>query len=792
MMKKALLPLLLFILPLLCFGDDTAAIQSFIDGGGGTYPAGTYSITQVRITNSVNFTGSTITGTGTGAMFVMNTAGKTLQGGTYVGLTNVVSSGGSYCISMAAANTTVQFCTIHTFPAYAIVGGNFSGQTITNNTISDIGYLGVSLVASSNTVTGLTVTNNTINRTLQGVSVPQAALIVRAVSPGVMSGATINGNTITMPVNPTSTAGECFEIRNVTGSTIKGNTFTNGTIGLSIVQGCTRTFTNHNTFSGQSLESVELGDSPQCSLDTTTITSGHIGFLFDGTTANLADTIQKANISGLTGTNPYPIEVNIHTSTPINDVFNNVTLSTTTQALYLHYANGFTMNNWNATGNNTTQAIFEDTAIGNLTINTCVFSGFTPKLIGAYSLTTIVVNNIVGTGVTPTGTFLGVSVLSSFVTLGSNIVFNPGSTVPVISYTPSTVILYVGVAAALTPVNTGGPATSWALTGTLPLGLSFSTSTGIISGTPTTVTASRSFTITATNTAGSGTAPLTIIVNALPPVISYTPSVVTFTQGSPITPMTPNNTGGVVVSYAISPAIGAGLSFNTSTGVISGTPSSTLVTTSYSITATNSGGSGSTSVSITVNPPAPNISYSSPQTYLVGTPISNLTPTNSGGSSSTWTVSPALPLGLLLNTSNGVISGTPTAVTATTVYTVTATNISGVSHFNLTITVNLPPPPVISYSPNSYSFPVNAPISNIVPSNTGGSAVSWSISPVQPLGLFFSTTTGVISGTPSVVQGSTTYTVSATNLGGTATTTISFTITTNTVIIRVHGKASKI
>ena len=57
-------------------------------------------------------------------------------------------------------------------------------------------------------------------------------------------------------------------------------------------------------------------------------------------------------------------------------------------------------------------------------------------------------------------------------------------------------------------------ATSYSISATLPAGLSFSTSTGQITGTPTTVTAATTYTITAYNTGGSASTTLTITVSA--------------------------------------------------------------------------------------------------------------------------------------------------------------------------------------------------------------------------------------------------------------------------------------
>ena len=52
-----------------------------------------------------------------------------------------------------------------------------------------------------------------------------------------------------------------------------------------------------------------------------------------------------------------------------------------------------------------------------------------------------------------------------------------------------------------------------------------------------------------------------------------------------------------------------------------------------------------------------------------------------------YSVTPTLPTGLTLNTTTGVISGTPTAVVAQSNYTVTATNTGGTTTASLSIAV---------------------------------------------------------------------------------------------------------
>ncbi|MGA1568975.1 MAG: putative Ig domain-containing protein [Ilumatobacteraceae bacterium] len=90
----------------------------------------------------------------------------------------------------------------------------------------------------------------------------------------------------------------------------------------------------------------------------------------------------------------------------------------------------------------------------------------------------------------------------------------------------------------------------------------------------------------------------------------------------------------------------------------------------------------------------PDISMSDPTIFgAVDQPIGNIAPANTGDDA-TWSVTPALPVGLVLDTATGVISGTPTNSSAATTYTLTATNSGGSDtvSFDLSI-VNAPDAP---------------------------------------------------------------------------------------------------
>ncbi len=98
-------------------------------------------------------------------------------------------------------------------------------------------------------------------------------------------------------------------------------------------------------------------------------------------------------------------------------------------------------------------------------------------------------------------------------------------------------------------------------------------------------------------------------------------------------------------------------------------------------------------MSTVVGPPA-NLTYSAnPATYTVNTPIAANNPSSTGGTITSYAVTPALPSGLLLDATTGVITGTPTAEAPRTVYTVVGTNTEGSTAAALDVTVAVSPTP---------------------------------------------------------------------------------------------------
>jgi DNA-binding beta-propeller fold protein YncE len=187
-----------------------------------------------------------------------------------------------------------------------------------------------------------------------------------------------------------------------------------------------------------------------------------------------------------------------------------------------------------------------------------------------------------------------------------------------------------------------------------------------------------------------------------PSTLIYTTPAAVYTKGMQIAPNTPAANGGAVASYNVLPALPAGLSMNTTTGVVSGTPTGVNAAASYMVTASNSAGSATVVLSITVNDQQPTtLSYTTgTAVYTEGAQITPNLPTNSGGTVISYSVSPVLPAGLTLNALSGIIIGSPTVVTAAANYTVTATNSGGNTTAVLNITVMAPPPSAPQAIPN--------------------------------------------------------------------------------------------
>jgi hypothetical protein len=213
--------------------------------------------------------------------------------------------------------------------------------------------------------------------------------------------------------------------------------------------------------------------------------------------------------------------------------------------------------------------------------------------------------------------------------------------------------------------------------GSLPAGLTLDPDTGVVSGKPTAV-GSQTFTITATNVGGTDSKEYTLAVDAAAVAPSITLSSFPDARVGSAYSQAVTATGTTPISFEVSSgSLPAGLTLDSATGVISGTPTA-VGSATFTITATNAGGIDSKAFSVAVGAAAvaPSITTSSLAGATVGSAYSQ-TVAASGTAPFTFAVSSgSLPDGLELDSTTGVISGTPTTAGSVT-FTVSVTNSAG-------------------------------------------------------------------------------------------------------------------
>jgi gliding motility-associated-like protein len=201
---------------------------------------------------------------------------------------------------------------------------------------------------------------------------------------------------------------------------------------------------------------------------------------------------------------------------------------------------------------------------------------------------------------------------------------------------------------------------------------------------------------------------------------------------------------------------------------------STAGTYTYYVSQTNAAGCESprATLAVTVNalPAAP---ITANVNYATGATASALTATALANHTLQWyTVSTGATA-----TTTAPIPSTSSAGTVT--YYVsqvnTATGCEG-PRASIAVVTASAGPAGLTYTAPASNYVIGTAITPIIPTSSGGSILSYSISPTLPAGLVFNTSTGAISGTPTEALAQTTFTITATNVGGSTSATVTLTV----------------
>ena len=287
---------------------------------------------------------------------------------------------------------------------------------------------------------------------------------------------------------------------------------------------------------------------------------------------------------------------------------------------------------------------------------------------------------------------------------------------------------------------------TWSYSGTLPDGLTFDSSTGVISGTPS-KTGDFEITVTAENSSGTDSKTFTLSVTDIPEI---TTSEIDGYVGYALSERIKLSNEQATASWSIaSGSLPKGLSLSSSTGTISGTPK-TKGTSSVTFKASSSTWEISKKINIVIEakPTKPTISTSKLTDGKIGKEYSASIKTK-GTTPVTLSISD-LPAGLSM-TSDGQISGTPT-VAGNFIMTVTASNVytelngtTVTKNVKLKIAAEVPeieeptdlPMAIVGQEYEGYNFAVSE----------GTEPITWTASSL-PKGLTLSTE-GKLEGTPT-------------------------------------------
>ena len=367
-----------------------------------------------------------------------------------------------------------------------------------------------------------------------------------------------------------------------------------------------------------------------------------------------------------------------------------------------------------------------------------------------------------------------------------------------------TYVLDAPIAPLTLPAATGGGGNvSYALSGTLPAGLTFDPATRVLTGTPTELQSAVSYTYTAT--AGNITAlTFTIAVerDTLPTFVNEDPTIQlvanqAYTLNAAIPALTlPEATGGnppITYALALATAAGtqgrtqattgtdaggdsgtlpAGLTFDPATRTLSGIPTALQSPRLYVYTATDYNGDQAKlefTIAVETDREATFGDQTiGPQTYVQHAAIRPLMLPQADGNGVLTYVLSDTPAGLTFDPATRVLSGTPTALQSPRLYVYTATDYNGDQaklEFTIAVEADVAPGFGDQTISNQTYLQQEAIRALTLPEATGGNGdLTYALSPERlPAGLTFDPATRVLSGVPTEATRPRTYEYTATD-----------------------------
>ncbi|MFL2957167.1 MAG: putative Ig domain-containing protein [Candidatus Thalassarchaeaceae archaeon] len=402
-----------------------------------------------------------------------------------------------------------------------------------------------------------------------------------------------------------------------------------------------------------------------------------------------------------------------------------------------------------------------------------------------------------------------------------NISFGIGNGKPTVTYNETEYVFERGTPISpIIPAEINGSIISWQIVPELPEGLELGDDNGTIWGTPTVNLTASTFMLQVSSDGATRNINFNFTINEPIATIEYENGTVTVGRDTVVN-VHPTLGGGVVASFGISPSsLPLGLSFDTESGRIYGTPRLTTAGVNYTAWATNSGGTAYTNFTLIVTGSGISLTFPTSTLQLVnGSEMQPFAGQTSGSAPESWNITPYLPNGLEFGENNGTIWGTPENIMNGTIYTIWANTSAGESaNAELNISVLLDTDGdgvpditdfdddndgwfdsdeiscgndpldhtdvpsdmdndgicdildesddsviVISYLTDNLNITVNQSFTPLVPVTSGGAITSWEVSPELPSDILLNPSNGIISGMAITTFNATLYTIWANN-----------------------------